>query len=466
MAPERGSAFVRVLVLVLLAAAPLLAGAVHEPVFIPLLVGSAVAGVVTLIRHRHSPGPPLPGSWLLLGLHALVLLQLVPLPPPLLAALSPGSFAFYDNLLLVPPLVAWKPISVSPPDTLRGLAFLAAFSLLAVAVFRELGEGRWRRRLLRTRRLHRPGAHRGGAAAGRLVRAAPDLRRVAAALGLGGVRPVRQPQPLRGLPGDGGGPRRRLRTRSARAAAHGLVHPQARLPAARRGRGPGARARGRCRDGARGRPRRVALARRRLGLRLRDAGRPAADRLRQRADAERRGSKVDGARPAVARGPGRPVDRPRRRAAGVRGARRPRQPARPVARHAADGSRASPSSAWAGTLSRPPTRGTRPSGRPTGSARRTTTTCRRSSTAASLGLALVCALLGPCFRRALARASRSPVDLGLFAALLGLALHELVDFNGQIPANAATWVALAARRSYPPPASGVRGGLDGGCRRP
>jgi hypothetical protein len=39
---------------------------------------------------------------------------------------------------------------------------------------------------------------------------------------------------------------------------------------------------------------------------------------------------------------------------------------------------------------------------------------------------------------------RSPLDLGLFGALLGLALHELVDFNGQIPANAATGIALAA----------------------
>jgi hypothetical protein len=39
------------------------------------------------------------------------------------------------------PLAAWRPISVSPPDTLRGLAFLAAFSLLFLAVFREMGEG-------------------------------------------------------------------------------------------------------------------------------------------------------------------------------------------------------------------------------------------------------------------------------------------------------------------------------------
>jgi O-antigen ligase len=147
---ERAQSFVRWLVLALLALGPLLAGAVHEPVFVPLLAGSAAAGLVSLARPRRTPAPRLPGLMLILALHALVLFQLVPLPPALLGALSPGSRAFHEAQLLVPPLTAWKPTSVSPPDTLRGLAFLAAFSLLAVAVFRELGEGRWRRRLLRT----------------------------------------------------------------------------------------------------------------------------------------------------------------------------------------------------------------------------------------------------------------------------------------------------------------------------
>ncbi len=34
--------------------------------------------------------------------------------------------------------------------------------------------------------------------------------------------------------------------------------------------------------------------------------------------------------------------------------------------------------------------------------------------------------------------------MGLFGGLLALAVHALVDFNWQIPANAATYVALAA----------------------
>jgi O-antigen ligase len=67
-----------------------------------------------------------------------------------------------------------------------------------------------------------------------------------------------------------------------------------------------------------------------------------------------------------------------------------------------------------------------------------------------IGAALVAWLLLVAFRGALARAPRSPLDLSLFGALLGFALHGLVDFNGQIPANAATWVALAALAAVRP----------------
>ena len=114
----------------------------HEPVFVPLLAGCVAAGVWAQWRARRAadeggPVPPLPGGRLLLALHALALLQLVPLPPPVLGLVSPGSFSYYSDTQLVP-LTAWRPISVSPPDTLRGLAFLAGFSLLYVAVFREM----------------------------------------------------------------------------------------------------------------------------------------------------------------------------------------------------------------------------------------------------------------------------------------------------------------------------------------
>jgi O-antigen ligase len=146
--PEGTSGLVRGLVLLLLGGAPLLAGAVHEPVFIPLLVGSGLAGLLALWRAPGTYRQLVPGLWLALGLLALALVQLVPLPPLVLRTLSPGSFALYENAALVRPLTAWKPISVSPPDTLRGLAFLAGFALLAIAVAHGFSAGRWRRRLL------------------------------------------------------------------------------------------------------------------------------------------------------------------------------------------------------------------------------------------------------------------------------------------------------------------------------
>ncbi|HEX9189676.1 MAG TPA: hypothetical protein VGB87_21555, partial [Vicinamibacteria bacterium] len=95
-----GARPLRVLVLVLLGAGPLLAGAVHEPVFVPLLAGCAVAGLAAHARARRKRAeggevPPLPGRRLVASLFALVLLQLVPLPPALLRLVSPGSFSFY-----------------------------------------------------------------------------------------------------------------------------------------------------------------------------------------------------------------------------------------------------------------------------------------------------------------------------------------------------------------------------------
>jgi O-antigen ligase len=141
----------RAVILAALLAAPLALGSVHEQAFVPLLGLSAAAGLAASWRSRRaaSAGAPaieVAGGRLLLALHALVLLQLVPIPPALLRLVSPGSFAFYDRLSLVP-LVAWKPVTVNPGDTARGLCFLAGLSLLYVAVFHEFQEERWRRRL-------------------------------------------------------------------------------------------------------------------------------------------------------------------------------------------------------------------------------------------------------------------------------------------------------------------------------
>jgi O-antigen ligase len=61
-----------------------------------------------------------------------------------------------------------------------------------------------------------------------------------------------------------------------------------------------------------------------------------------------------------------------------------------------------------------------------------------------LGVALVASLLFRLFRAALRAAPRTPLDAGILGGLIALAFHALVDFNWQIPANALTYVALAA----------------------
>jgi O-antigen ligase len=147
---DRVAGVLRVAVIALVGAAPLALGAVHEPAFVPLLVLCAAAGIIAAVRARRREAAPLPGARLLLALHVLVLVQLLPLPPFLLARVSPGSFALREEVALVP-LRTWLPISVNPADTARGLAFLAGMSLLYLAVFRELAEeDAWRRRLAST----------------------------------------------------------------------------------------------------------------------------------------------------------------------------------------------------------------------------------------------------------------------------------------------------------------------------
>jgi len=146
-------AAVRWTLLLLLAAAPLALGSVHPPAYVPLLAASFCLGAVSwargALRRAEGARPPrVPGTRLVLAFHALVILQLVPLPPFLLGVLSPGTRRFHAELALVPD-PGWHPISVNPADTARGLVFVAALSSLYATVFRELGEAPWRRRLLR-----------------------------------------------------------------------------------------------------------------------------------------------------------------------------------------------------------------------------------------------------------------------------------------------------------------------------
>ncbi len=434
---------VRVLVLVLLAAAPLLAGAVHEPVFVPFLAASSAAGLLALRRARRDaargrPASPLPGGRLVLALHALVLLQLVPLPPGVLRVVSPGSFAFYNDPLLVP-LEAWRPISVSPADTLRGLAFLAGFSLLAQAVFREMGTEPWRRRLLLTV----AGTGVALTVVALVQAASPEPRRI-----WGVFRPdwdwaVFGPYVNRNHFAG-------YLVMAAPVAIGFALEALSRLRAAW-GRGR----RGVLRLGER---EGVALVRWAAAAMVIVAGLLAS---------QSRGGVSAFALAALAL----PLlARERRRTAlgvaafallgvlwiglgGVLGA------------FAVRGVRASRLDLWRDMLPMVPRFPLFGDGwNAFATAFPWYQTVWKTEWIGEahndylqvlidggvVGAALLGGLLLVVFRGALARAAVSPLDLGVFGALLGFALHGLVDFNGQIPANAATFVALAALAVRPP----------------
>jgi O-antigen ligase len=432
-----GARPLRVLVLVLLGAGPLLAGAVHEPVFIPLLAGCAAAGIAAHLRGRRAADEghdrsPLPGGRLLLALHALVLVQLVPLPPAVLTGASPGSFSFYNDPLLVP-LAAWRPISVSPPDTLRGLAFLAGFSLLYLAVFREMAEGAWRRRLLLTvvgagvaitavaflqavspepRRIYGLWRPRWDWAvfgpyvnrnhfAGYLVMAAP----LAVGFALEAIGRLRAAWERRRhgwlLLGEAEG------NAVVRWAAVVMVIVAGLLASRSRGGVSAFALAALLLPLAARRRRRTALAVALLvGLGVFWIG--VGGVLSAFETRGIQGSRLDLWRDMV-----------------------PMVPRFPVF---GDGWNAFATAfPWYQTVWKTDWIGEAHNDY-----------LQTLIDGGLVGAALVAGLLAVVFRGALSRAARSPLDLGIFGALLGFALHELVDFNGQIPANAATWIALAA----------------------
>jgi O-antigen ligase len=445
-----GAGPLRVLVLVLLGAGPFLAGAVHEPVFVPLLAGCAVAGLAAhaRARRRRAEGgavPPLPGRRLVASLCALVLLQLVPLPPALLRLVSPGSFSFYSDPLFQP-LAAWRPVSVSPGDTLRGLAFLASFSLLYLAVFREMADGPWRRRLVLTV----VGTGLAITVIALLQAVSPEPRRI-----YGLWRP-RWDWAVFGPYVN----RNHFASYLVMAAllAIGLVLESASAL-------------------------RAAWERRRRGwLALGESEGTALVRGAAVVMVLVAGLLAAGSRGAVSAFLGAAVLLPllsqRRRttalgvlalaslgafwigfggvlsAFAVRGIKAsrldlwgdilPMVPRFPVL-----------GAGWNAFATAYPWYRTIPGPDWIGEAHNDYLQALTDGGLAGAGLAL--ALLAVVLRGALARARTFPLDLGLFGALVGLALNALVDFSFQIPAHAATWTALAALATrVPPPPSGTR----------
>ncbi|HEX5747491.1 MAG TPA: O-antigen ligase family protein [Archangium sp.] len=136
----------------LLAVLPLSLGSAPTWVHGPLVVLSGLAFVLACVgawrqqRSLHLPLLALP-----LGAGALLCaLQLVPLPPGLLAVLSPEAAGLRDFVLVPLGLDGPRPLSMDPPATWRELARHLAYLLTFVAAVQVCRSGRARRRLLST----------------------------------------------------------------------------------------------------------------------------------------------------------------------------------------------------------------------------------------------------------------------------------------------------------------------------
>jgi O-antigen ligase len=150
--PARGAS--RAVTLLLLVAAPLALGTVHSGFHLPFLLLAFFAGSLSVAaslraRARGHVVPSVPGWRLLLALNLVVLLQLVPLPQGVLRVVSPYSVEFHQEAahwagLPAPSLM---PLTLSAVKTAHGLLFLIALSLLYGAVFREFGSERRARTL-------------------------------------------------------------------------------------------------------------------------------------------------------------------------------------------------------------------------------------------------------------------------------------------------------------------------------
>ncbi|WP_375770758.1 O-antigen ligase family protein [Archangium gephyra] len=137
---------------VLLVLLPLALGSAPTWVHGPLVVLAGLAFVLACVgawrqqRSLHLPLLALP-----LGAGALLcLLQLVPLPPGLLAVLSPEAAGLRDVVLVPLGLDGPRPLSMDPPATWRELARHLAYLLTFVAAVQVCRSGRARRRLLTT----------------------------------------------------------------------------------------------------------------------------------------------------------------------------------------------------------------------------------------------------------------------------------------------------------------------------
>lgn len=134
----------------LLFIAPLLLGGAPAWALWPTgaLAGAAVVlASASAAAQRHSLRVPLAAA-LPLGVAALCLLQLLPLPPWLLGLLSPRAAEVRDFALVPLGLDGWRPVSLDPPATWRELAKHLAYAAALVSAAEVARSRRARVRLL------------------------------------------------------------------------------------------------------------------------------------------------------------------------------------------------------------------------------------------------------------------------------------------------------------------------------
>lgn len=126
-------------VIVIIAWGALAFGAVYSWAYTPLLAACALTGAAGLFRARAIPmaGSSLAVLIALLAVMTAGLAQLVPLPPAVLRTISPATYAFLKNYSLSY-AVSPSPhaLSIDPPQTLLGLAFVGAFILFLAGTVR------------------------------------------------------------------------------------------------------------------------------------------------------------------------------------------------------------------------------------------------------------------------------------------------------------------------------------------
>lgn len=125
--------------------APLAFGAVGTRVWVPLAWLWIGLGAWSLVRERRTPGgidlSVLPGvTPAFLAVHLLLAIQLIPLPPAVLRAISPGSYAAN----YIPPMAVetWAPLTASPTGTRLAWLFFAGVHGLCIAL---VSASRWTR---------------------------------------------------------------------------------------------------------------------------------------------------------------------------------------------------------------------------------------------------------------------------------------------------------------------------------